>query len=264
MGGLYLPCGKCLACKLSKAREWSLRLAHELQDWSDATFVTLTYSDQNLPLGGNLVKKDLQLFFKRVRKDLQKNQKIKYYAVGEYGDRYGRPHYHAILFGLSPNSPLILDNWTAGLVHCGTVTEQSIFYTAGYIQKKLYGYKDYDPYQGMQPPFSIMSLKPAIGLNFLKDHEEALASDPSSLTYRGAPSGLPRYYKNKLSDKYGDEFDKKISDLSIQHQAEVFDYWADKTGETRLHVEHVALPDARKQADKNLNAKIALKKRGTM
>ena len=46
-----------------------------------------------------LRKRDYQLFMKRLRKAFP-NDKIRFYAAGEYGPKTLRPHYHAILFGL--------------------------------------------------------------------------------------------------------------------------------------------------------------------
>lgn len=47
-----------------------------------------------------LVKVDVQLFMKRLRKHLLKysNEKIRYVAVGEYGPKHFRPHYHLLLW----------------------------------------------------------------------------------------------------------------------------------------------------------------------
>ena len=58
--GLEVPCGKCLACRITKRREWSLRMFHELHYHKDSSFVTLTYDDCNIPHSGSLIKSDLQ------------------------------------------------------------------------------------------------------------------------------------------------------------------------------------------------------------
>lgn len=86
---MFVPCGCCLGCRVAHAREWSLRLLHELGYWDSAVFLTLTYSDENCPL--SLSKRELQLFWKRLRKAIAP-RKIKYFSCGEYGDLYGRPH----------------------------------------------------------------------------------------------------------------------------------------------------------------------------
>ena len=101
--GLVVPCGKCFACRIKKRREWSLRLYHELEMWNDAQFTTLTYADDSIPSGEGLPslrKRDLQLFFKRLRRHLPEERSIRYFACCEYGDTTGRPHYHAIIYGL--------------------------------------------------------------------------------------------------------------------------------------------------------------------
>jgi hypothetical protein len=46
------------------------------------------------------VKRDLQLFFKRLRKAYP-DVKLRYFACGKYGEQFARPHYHVILFGKS-------------------------------------------------------------------------------------------------------------------------------------------------------------------
>ena len=98
--GLEVPCGKCLHCRKKQRSEWAMRLYHELGYHQDSVFLTLTYNDKSLPKNDSLVKRDLQLFFKRLRKALPSDKKIKYFACGEYGDDKECPHYHAIVFGL--------------------------------------------------------------------------------------------------------------------------------------------------------------------
>ena len=66
---MLVPCGKCLHCKLNSAKMWSIRIMHELKSWDSALFVTLTYNDEHLPKDNSLDKRDLQLFFKRLRKN---------------------------------------------------------------------------------------------------------------------------------------------------------------------------------------------------
>ena len=193
---LDVPCGHCLACRISRTREWTVRLLHESEFWDDTSFVTLTYDDDHLPSNGSLVPRDLTLFFKKLRKDLG-DRKIKYYACGEYGDTYGRPHYHAIIFGLSlKDKKLIEDNWHKGFVKIGCVTYDSCRYVAGYVQKKLYGKasKEYED-KGIVAPFSRMSK--GLGERYVDKYWNKLY-DMNTVTVRGVPMGLPRYYKNKL------------------------------------------------------------------
>ena len=97
-----------------------MRMIHELESFDCAVFVTLTYDDEHLPENASLVVSDLQKYIKRVRKECDKiGKRIRYFACGEYGDRYGRPHYHAIIFGLSQSKSdkVIMDSkWPYGRV----------------------------------------------------------------------------------------------------------------------------------------------------
>ena len=36
--GLLVPCGKCLACRIARRQEWSMRVIHELAGYKDAVF----------------------------------------------------------------------------------------------------------------------------------------------------------------------------------------------------------------------------------
>jgi hypothetical protein len=110
----YIPCGQCIGCRLDYSRKWADRMVMESSFHENSWFLTLTYDQAHLPSSKlildeqtgevvdspfhTLVKKDMQDFIKRLRKNT--NQKIRYYLVGEYGDETYRPHYHLILFGL--------------------------------------------------------------------------------------------------------------------------------------------------------------------
>ena len=94
------PCGQCMPCRITKRQEWTFRLLMEMREHPYSYFVTLTYNDENLPdsekyIGGNLDKPELQKFFKRLRKQ---GHAFRYFAIGEYGEKSYRAHYHIILF----------------------------------------------------------------------------------------------------------------------------------------------------------------------
>ena len=61
----------------------------------------VSYQDNQVAV---LVNRHLQLFIKRFRKYVSThyNEKIRYYAVGEYGVQSLRPHWHIIFFYASP------------------------------------------------------------------------------------------------------------------------------------------------------------------
>lgn len=98
---MSVPCGRCVGCRLERSRQWAIRCVHEASLHEENSFLTLTYSPENLPSNGSLVKHDLTLFFKRLRKAYS-DKKLRYFACGEYGEQFDRPHYHVILFGLDP------------------------------------------------------------------------------------------------------------------------------------------------------------------
>ena len=220
---LLLPCGKCFSCRLSLARMWSMRCMYELQSHKESCMLTLTYNDKYLPDGGNLCKPDYQNFFKRLRKRLSP-LKLRYYGCGEYGDKYGRPHYHFIVFGWCPpdkklfyikdgipvyKSEFVQGIWPEGFVTVSDVCERSLKYVCRYVLKKV----DWDPpRENMVPMFTCCSSRPAIGYDwFLQNGAKILAKDENGDIVR---YGYPdlwnpghyldiRYYR-KLIQRLGD------------------------------------------------------------
>lgn len=154
---LQLPCGRCVGCRNDKAQEWMVRICHETLLHRRNCFVTLTYDKKNLPHDTSLDKTHWQKFAKRLRKRIGP---FRYYAVGEYGDKSLRPHYHAIVFGHNffddrdlirdtpPylwTSPTLEKAWGKGLVSFGAVTPESAAYVAGYTRKKAFKPRSLDP-----------------------------------------------------------------------------------------------------------------------
>lgn len=153
-----VPCGKCPQCYARRISGWSFRLIQEDKKSDSSEFITLTYAPNKCGKTRNnyltICKKDVQLFFKRLRKNANGvGQPIKYYCVGEYGGVTGRPHYHAIIF--NAKSELIDKSWDLGHVHHGIVSIQSVGYTLKYMCKphKIPMHRNDD----RQPEFSLMS-----------------------------------------------------------------------------------------------------------
>lgn len=223
---LKLPCGKCDGCKLKRSSEWATRIMHEARYYKATSFLTLTYSTEQLPLNGTLRKSDFQGFIKRLRERLREkgHANLKYYMCGEYGDQRQRPHYHAILFGWFPDDGILADNnpgaanplWRSafletvwcdskgnslGRVLVGKVTEASAAYVARYTMKKLHGQEGDREYAETEriPPYTAMSK--GIGLRYLVDHMAEIYNNDNVLRENDLqPVSVPRYYDKKKAE----------------------------------------------------------------
>lgn len=177
---LYVPCGKCMACKISRRKKWSSRCLFESFLHTHACMITLTYDDEHLPADGELCPRDLQLYLKRLRARLSPT-KIRYFACGEYGSLTDRPHYHILCFGISGVLPewstAITESWSNGYVHIGDCGLNSIQYVTGYVIKKIA-----EESRHKTPTYTVMSRRPGIGHDFIRAFKCALRSD----TYRQA------------------------------------------------------------------------------
>lgn len=131
---LKIPCGQCDGCRMDYSRQWAIRCALEAQQWQHNWFVTLTYSDEFVPLNTHavvdqetgevidedfvmtLVPDDLKGFMKRLRRNFQREKGfdgVRFYACGEYGPKNMRPHFHLILFNC-PLDDLVLHHKDRG------------------------------------------------------------------------------------------------------------------------------------------------------
>lgn len=188
----------------------------------DNCFITLTYSDKNLPHGGTLNKKHFQDFMKRLRRGLK--EKISYFHCGEYGDIGRRPHYHALLFGhdfsdkvaykktasgeILYTSAQLERTWGWGFTTVGSLTFESAAYCARYVMKKITGaaatrhYEKIEPSTGevvrLLPEYITMSLKSPIGKGWYEQfHADAYPCD--NVVIRGKVMRPPRYYDKLLA-----------------------------------------------------------------
>lgn len=202
---IKVPCGQCMACRLNRASDWATRIMHEKKMCGSASFITLTYDEEHLPYSGDyatLVKRDVQLFLKRLRKEVAP-KKIRYYLCGEYGERGYRPHYHLILFGLSKVDAerIVPSVWTSGFVHCGDVSYDSANYVARYCTKLLTGpKKEWYIERNILPEFSLMSRRPGIGASWLERYGNEVKMH-HNVVVKGHKMSPPRYYRDKVYEE---------------------------------------------------------------
>lgn len=270
---LTVSCKQCTGCRQEYARQWAMRNIHEASLWLNNIFITLTYNDQNLPEHNTLVKKDFQDFMKRLRKNKKANKKnpIRFFHCGEYGEKFGRPHYHAILFNTNFNdrkpipgqknlttSDTLKKLWGKGYVSIGDVTFQSASYVAGYVQKKINGKQKEEHYQivdsetgqyfgQLQQEYATMSRRPGIaGLWFAKHKNDVYPSD--NIHINGKEMRPPKYYDNLF---------KEQNPLQMEQIKENRTKAMQKTA-------HLRTPQALAQAKRNHQARMSLYKRGKL
>jgi hypothetical protein len=211
---VIVPCGRCIFCRLERARGKTIRITHELQYWDVSSFLTLTYSDDNLTLSGAGIPTltrgqsgDVTKFLKRLRKAIGKSLAIKYFQCGEYGDRTQRPHHHMILYGYDfladrklvaqkpalYQSPLLDRIWGKGNAVIGTVTWNSASYVASYCVKKLTGEMAKQQYDdlGRIPPYMTSSL--GLGKSWIDEHYKSVYPR-DSINVKGHLCRPPKYY----------------------------------------------------------------------
>ena len=218
---------------------------------------------KNLPQNNSLEKKAFPKFIRSLRKK-NKGTKIRYYACGEYGDNFGRPHYHAILFNYIPNDlkPLKKDLYTSkslsdawhnkGHVSVGNVTFQSAAYVSNYVQKKINGKQKLEHYtntetgEWRQPEFSLMSRKPGIGKDwFDKYYKDIYQKGKDGIHMNGKFMKAPKYYDKK----YNEDF-PELMEILKQNRIEKFE-----------EIAHLFTPEALVAAEHTHKARMSLYKR---
>lgn len=218
--------------------------------FEDTSFVTLTLDDDHLPLDRSVCKDTLQRFFKRLRKDIEP-RKIKYFACGEYGEQFGRPHYHAVIFGLNcvNDADIVKDNWGLGNVSLSIFKPERARYTAGYLLKEVDSNINMT---GCTKPFAIMSKK--LGLRYCMKNANQIINSNNPLTLHGSPVATPRYFRKKLDmNSNNSEYLTKQRDLHKMRIGE----WKGPISNFDLQESFEAV---RKQVGHNLAGKQSIKR----
>lgn len=219
---LLVPCGRCAWCRKRKQDEWFVRFKDESHNLPVVRFLTLTNDDAHLksnyvnldtgqffrnlpdlPLGldSHVIKsptndyRDLQLYFKRVRKAYLKP--MKYFAVGEYGSDSERPHFHALVFGSDSFDSILVDKWNNGEVVDVPANDGSFRYVTKYLLKG-----------SNVPPLSspnkiLCSKNPGIGKEMSEAYIRYMDINDVPVMVTGKTAvPIPRYYKRLRTLSY--------------------------------------------------------------
>lgn len=249
---LSLPCGQCTWCRVQRSQMWAVRCMHEASLHKENCFITLTYADA--PARG-LRYRDFQLFMKRLRK-ARDGRSVRFYMCGEYGEDFGRPHYHALIFGerfddrvfwrtsesgeKSYRSADLERLWTLGNSEVGDCTYQSAAYVARYCLKKVtgpnakyyYGVDPDDPSKFLRTPeFARMSLggregKGGIGSEWFSRYAGDVYPH-DFVVVNGREVKPPKYYDKLFKKLEPDVFEE----LQMEREARGRSFMADNTPE---------------------------------
>lgn len=224
-GSLFLlPCGRCLGCKVDKARDWSTRCVLESSYYPFSSFITLTYNDQHLPSDGKVHREDINQFIDKLK---YRGFNFRFFGCAEYGSSNHRPHYHLITFGYQPDdlvkhsvgsdgnflftSKFLESVWSKGFVLVGSASKQSAGYVARYTTKKL----------GDDDSFIFMSSHPGIGYQYLVDHAKEIVSTDKVYGEFGesGTAPVPRYFNRFLAEWFPEEYQvlqaKRIANIQL-------------------------------------------------
>lgn len=220
---ISVPCGRCPNCLERKRNELAVRTYYENEYSVCSTWCTLTYQDKYLPINAegviSLKKRDVDNFLKRLRTSIDPIG-VRYLIVGEYGDEFGRPHYHCALFfdkaiTVEGVNLIIEKAWSKrttynkptktwnreplGHVHFGLLESGSIYYTIGYMLKK----SDDEYLDGEIPPFRMMSR--GLGIEYcLRNKDYHIEGKYVFVTIDGTKRAMPEYFKKIIFEGYED------------------------------------------------------------
>lgn len=228
----FVPCRKCIHCRLQTAREKAVRCWHESQMHANNCFITLTYDDDHFE-SPYLIYPHFQTFMKDLRNKVghSPESRISCMVTGEYGDEKKRPHWHAILFNYEPpdsekvrttklghdvyKSQELTDLWGRGSTEYGSVTIESANYVARYAAKKLVHGRDEEH---NFHPIHRTSSKNAIGKSWIEKYHQQTFENGYIRLPNGKKGPIPRYYTDWYRKKFPDLWMKYAGTIKQQQQ----------------------------------------------
>lgn len=220
-----IACGDCIECRKKKSREIQIRLLEDIRHNKNATFIALTFSNENYTklyreiqretkltgydLDNAIAIKAMRRFLERWRKKHKKS--LRHWIITELG--HGETehiHYHGIVW-MNPKTYLkentnqtlkelqkeeLLNRWQYGDVWVGDyVNEKTVNYISKYITKvdKIHEY--YKP---------VILTSPGIGAGYTnrldakKNKYQGEKTKEYYTTRSGHKIALPIYWRNKI------------------------------------------------------------------
>lgn len=232
------PCNHCQNCITRRQGQLEFLAKRELIDrynrGQGASFVTFTYENGYVPTSkvtGNMTlrRKDLKDFNKRIRENLSRsilNHDFKYIYCGEYGDNYGRPHYHVAYLGLTDVEITNLSRkcWKYGIVDVGTLGNGGLRYIMDYFGKQqLYhmNEKIIMNQNDEEAPFLYHSIN--LGKDWILRNTERIIDEGFTFIYNKKRQFLPKYVMQWVAEKTGVDYRPYV--LKEMHKAG--DNWKD-------------------------------------
>lgn len=191
-------CGKCIWCRRKRVNSWFIRSLCEMSTFEKNQhlyFITLTFNNDYVG-DNNLQVSDVQKYIKRVRKNF--GWKFKYIAVGEYGSKTGRRHYHLIFYGIPFLNKIdkirLGECWKFGFSYIKLSDPNSIYYVLKYSFKQLQYDTSNEFYDAMElnRPFFLCSK--GIGRDYYEKHKLDILKN-GCIRYKGRSYSIPRYFR---------------------------------------------------------------------
>ena len=146
---VQVPCGKCPEC-LYRKQGYLIQRCVMMQEDYYIFFATLTYNNESLSyvdINGYrhyyAPVRDIQLFFKLLRKHDVFGGPFKYIACSEYGCKHHRPHWHVLFFVPKPEFRSVRDE----LLFVNNIEHEVKPYVIKYWSKNV-GTKWHPEYRG--------------------------------------------------------------------------------------------------------------------
>lgn len=205
-------------CRIRKRKDDTARILLETTTHPrQASFVTLTYNDNNLPVTGEYVPTlEKKKTLKWVNNVQRKIGNFRYYIVGEYGDESGRPHYHMGLFPTyDAQVAMLTREWPHGFTSAYPMSPGTAQYLAAYTTKKLTSSSDERLLPGQEPEFRTSSRRPPLGHAFVAEVvaqyrtvagrkvTDERGDIEKTFRYQGTVYPLPKYVIRKAREALG-------------------------------------------------------------